>query len=93
MLVVSTFPYVSHHCFPVDSLFAIFCQCAELNPEPNDGQYSFYIQIDTLFLTRVFFFLSCVVLSEEGEGHGWVFSADEMGDEEAGMCVSFNLDS
>ncbi|XP_040865167.1 chloride conductance regulatory protein ICln isoform X1 [Glycine max] len=67
----------------LDSLFAIFCQCAELNPEPNDGQYSFYIQIDTLFLTRVFFFLSCVVLSEEGEGHGWVFSADEMGDEEA----------
>ncbi|KAG4953146.1 hypothetical protein GLYMA_14G044000v4 [Glycine max] len=40
----------------LDSLFAIFCQCAELNPEPND---------------------------EEGEGHGWVFSADEMGDEEA----------
>ncbi|KAG4962091.1 Chloride conductance regulatory protein ICln [Glycine soja] len=40
----------------LDSLFAIFCQCAELNPEPND---------------------------EEGEGHGWVFSADEIGDEEA----------
>ncbi|KAH1044435.1 hypothetical protein AAZX31_09G213300 [Glycine max] len=40
----------------LDSLFAIFCQCAELNPEPNDG---------------------------EGEEHGWFFSADQMGDEEA----------
>ena len=30
MLRFSTFAYVSHHCFPVDSLFAIFCQCAEL---------------------------------------------------------------
>ncbi|KAK7341059.1 hypothetical protein VNO80_23983 [Phaseolus coccineus] len=40
----------------LDTLFAIFCQCAELNPEPND---------------------------EEGEEHDWVFSADQMVDEEA----------
>ncbi|TKY68030.1 Chloride conductance regulatory protein ICln [Spatholobus suberectus] len=40
----------------LDALFAIFCQCAELNPEPND---------------------------EEGEEHDWVFSADQMEDEEA----------
>ncbi|RDX63493.1 Chloride conductance regulatory protein ICln [Mucuna pruriens] len=41
----------------LDALFAIFCQCAELNPEPNDD--------------------------EEGEEHDWVFSADQMEDEEA----------
>ncbi|CAJ1978276.1 unnamed protein product [Sphenostylis stenocarpa] len=40
----------------LDTLFAIFCQCAELNPEPND---------------------------EEGEENDWVFSADQMVDEEA----------
>ncbi|QCD89024.1 chloride conductance regulatory protein ICln [Vigna unguiculata] len=41
----------------LDTLFAIFCQCAELNPEPNDD--------------------------EEEEEHDWVFSADQMVDEEA----------
>lgn len=94
MLRFSTFAYVSHHCFPVDSLFAIFCQCAELNPEPNDGQY-YFLHTDryTFPHSRVFFLLSCVVLSGEGEEHGWFFSADQMGDEEAGMCAGFNLDS
>ncbi|XP_014492184.1 chloride conductance regulatory protein ICln [Vigna radiata var. radiata] len=41
----------------LDTLFAIFCQCAELNPEPNDD--------------------------EGEEEHDWVFSADQMVDEEA----------
>ncbi|ESW03320.1 hypothetical protein PHAVU_011G004300 [Phaseolus vulgaris] len=40
----------------LDTLFSIFCQCAELNPEPND---------------------------EEVEEHDWIFSADQMVDEEA----------
>ncbi|WVZ04093.1 hypothetical protein V8G54_024899 [Vigna mungo] len=41
----------------LDALFAIFCQCAELNPEPNDD--------------------------EGEEEHDWIFSADQMVDEEA----------
>ncbi|KAF7836379.1 chloride conductance regulatory protein ICln [Senna tora] len=39
----------------LDTLFEIFCECAELNPEPND---------------------------EDGEEHDWVFSADQVEDEE-----------
>ncbi|XVF09696.1 hypothetical protein REPUB_Repub07fG0117400 [Reevesia pubescens] len=41
----------------LDTLFQIFCECAELNPEPI----------------------------EEGEGHNWVFSADQLEDEAGGM--------
>ncbi|KAK7312070.1 hypothetical protein VNO77_35629 [Canavalia gladiata] len=39
----------------LDTLFQVFCECAELNPEPND---------------------------EEEEEHNWIFSADQMEDEE-----------
>ncbi|KAK7263831.1 hypothetical protein RJT34_31428 [Clitoria ternatea] len=41
----------------LDSLFEIFCDCAELNPEPTD--------------------------EEEGEEHDWIFSADQMQDDQA----------
>lgn len=47
----------------LDSLFEIFCECAELNPEPND---------------------------EEGEEHEWIFTADQMAEEEEEECVSQN---
>ncbi|KAL5569992.1 hypothetical protein UlMin_026567 [Ulmus minor] len=39
----------------LDTLFEIFCECAELNPEPIEG---------------------------EEEEHNWIFSADQLGDEE-----------
>ncbi|XAR71799.1 hypothetical protein NMG60_11018218 [Bertholletia excelsa] len=39
----------------LDTLFEIFCKCAELNPEP---------------------------MEEEEEGHNWIFSADQLGDED-----------
>ncbi|KAI4332005.1 hypothetical protein L6164_016948 [Bauhinia variegata] len=40
----------------LDTLFAIFCECAELNPEPHE---------------------------DDGEEHNWIFSADQMEEEEA----------
>ncbi|KAL3837909.1 hypothetical protein ACJIZ3_022500 [Penstemon smallii] len=40
----------------LDTLFATFCQCAELNPDPFEG--------------------------EEEVGHNWVFSADQLEDDE-----------
>ncbi|XP_061359399.1 chloride conductance regulatory protein ICln isoform X1 [Gastrolobium bilobum] len=49
----------------LDAMFEVFCECAELNPEPND---------------------------EEGEEHDWVFSADQMEDEKAGICGGFKLE-
>ncbi|KAK4285035.1 hypothetical protein QN277_001784 [Acacia crassicarpa] len=47
----------------LDSLFEVFCECAELNPEPNE---------------------------EEGEEHEWIFSADQMVDEEEADYISQN---
>nr|ACJ86013.1 unknown [Medicago truncatula] len=41
----------------LDSLFQVFCECAELNPDPNN--------------------------EEPEEEHNWIFSADQMEDEEA----------
>ncbi|XP_060203433.1 chloride conductance regulatory protein ICln [Lycium barbarum] len=41
----------------VDTLFQIFCECAELNPEP---------------------------IEEEEEEHNWIFSADQLENQEAG---------
>ena len=41
----------------LDSLFQVFCECAELNPDPNT--------------------------EEQEEEHDWIFSADQMEDEEA----------
>lgn len=74
----------------MDTLFAIFCQCAELNPEPNDGKYYFFFYLFLHF--SVFFYMSYALLSDEGEEeHDWVFSADQMVDEEAGMCACLNL--
>ena len=34
-----------------------------------------------------------ILFKKKREEHGWFFSADQMGDEEAGMCAGFNLDS
>ncbi|XWS61027.1 hypothetical protein CRYUN_Cryun07bG0090500 [Craigia yunnanensis] len=45
--------FIFIYSMKVDTLFQIFCECAELNPEPI----------------------------EEGEGHNWVFSADQLEDE------------
>ncbi|XP_004506358.1 chloride conductance regulatory protein ICln [Cicer arietinum] len=41
----------------LDTLFQVFCECAELNPDPN--------------------------AEEQEEEHDWIFSADQMEDEEA----------
>ncbi|MCH86918.1 chloride conductance regulatory protein ICln-like, partial [Trifolium medium] len=43
-----------------DTLFQVFCECAELNPDPND--------------------------EEQEEAHEWIFNAEQMEEEEAGMC-------
>lgn len=34
----------------VDTLFAIFCECAELNPDPIEGNYDSFIAICYSFL-------------------------------------------
>ncbi|XP_057457032.1 chloride conductance regulatory protein ICln [Lotus japonicus] len=45
----------------LDSLFQTFCDCAELNPEPN---------------------AAAAAAEEEGQQHNWIFSADQMEDDE-----------
>lgn len=73
----------------MDTLFQVFCECAELNPDPHDGWYYFPHRMRSVFFLLHLFELFCVdfvLLEEEGEEHNWIFSADQMEDEEeAGM--------
>lgn len=68
----------------VDTLFDIFCECAELNPEPIEGsilkiQPYYYINDAISGSIAVYMFVSLYLSEEEEEGgHNWVFSADQM---------------
>jgi len=58
----------------------------------NQMMVSIILYVHIPFLhSCIFFYLSCSVLSEEVEEHDWIFSADQMVDEEAGMCACLNL--
>lgn len=76
----------------VDSLFQIFCECAELNPEPIEGSFCL---LWTYSLTHFLFafFCPCLVFTllksglasvEEEEEHNWIFSADQLENQETG---------
>ena len=92
----------------MDTLFDIFCECAELNPEPIDGEYHSFILNWTLFWISYFswccincvFFFSCIpfnflcmLSSGEEEEHNWIFSADQMVDEVAGIGWTVKIDA
>lgn len=95
-------------CVIVDTLFDIFCECAELNPEPIDGEYHSFILNWTMFwlsdfswccINYVFFFscisfnFLCMLSSGEEEEHNWIFSADQMVDEVAGIGWTVKIDA
>ena len=80
----------------METLFDIFCRCAELNPEPNEGEY----QNPGLDMSSICFggsttviciaiYSLCVMLLAEGEDeHNWIFSADQMEDEASGTILT-----
>lgn len=84
----------------MDTLFEIFCECAELNPEPVDGNYNLvdlyiiFVPVDTV-LTIYYFpnsrhvFLM-IFVEDEGE-HDWVFSADQLESGDAGTTLVFGF--
>lgn len=80
----------------VDILFNVFCECAELNPEPCHGKYCFNV-----FFKKIFTFswqtndlnkLFCN-LEEQEEANDWIFGPDQMGDDsmEAGFFYQYNF--
>ena len=73
----------------VETLFEVFCGCAELNPEPNEGkcQSSLFRLINFCSRCCIYFissinadryFFSFIFASEDEEEHNWIFSADQM---------------
>lgn len=67
----------------VDTLFDVFCECAELNPEPIEGNFTkiqpFTSNISLLqFLVPQPFYTFVFIEEEEENGGSWVFSADQM---------------
>lgn len=72
----------------MDTLFAIFCECAELNPDPIEGDDNL-LDKDTevtehfpSHFSETNYFVMLPV-EEEGE-HNWVFSADQLEYDAAG---------
>lgn len=75
------------------TLFAMFCECAELNPDPIEGNdyllnrhiddnFSFvYMCISSRLIT------SLLLSAEEEVEHNWVFSADQLEDNAGGILL------
>ncbi|XP_056842429.1 chloride conductance regulatory protein ICln isoform X1 [Raphanus sativus] len=64
----------------LDTLFDMFCECAELNPEPVEGKHkaaTLLLSFDDAMFSYIFSFI-CTFSEEEESEHNWVFSADQM---------------
>lgn len=73
----------------VDTLFEIFCECAELNPEPVEGeQYNPTVFPLTLYITlkkTLKIYNACAVASaENGEENEWFFGEQMQDNTNAG---------
>ncbi|CAH8391716.1 unnamed protein product [Eruca vesicaria subsp. sativa] len=65
----------------LNTLFDVFCECAEPNPEPVEGDTILLLSFNSVFASlTIYMFVLLYVFSEEEEdnGHNWVFSADQM---------------
>lgn len=81
----------------MDTLFDVFCECAELNPDPIESEGDILVlQIGNqmLLLCKIYlyyvsyFIYICNYYSGEEE-HNWIFSADQMVTNGAGSINSF----
>ncbi|KAF3544608.1 hypothetical protein DY000_02006092, partial [Brassica cretica] len=63
----------------LDTLFDVFCECAELNPEPIERKdTTLLLSFNAIFLLHSRFIVSFSSSEEEEGEHNWVFSADQM---------------
>ncbi|KAL6007951.1 hypothetical protein ACLOJK_033456 [Asimina triloba] len=63
----------------LDAIFCVFCECAELNPEPVEGEnYTVVMRNTKAWLIMFAHFLTSPDQDEENE---WIFSAEQMEDD------------